>query len=67
MRTSQVFGGMLLVGGAILLFFGYQASQSMGEQLVEGLTGRFTDETTWFFLIGGVAAAGGLLLLVLRR
>ncbi len=65
MTTNQIIGIALLVSGAVLVYLGYQASQSLGEQLHESFTGRFTDSTTWYF-IGGVATiiAG---LLVMRR
>ncbi|GGY60666.1 hypothetical protein GCM10007071_04200 [Marinobacter zhanjiangensis] len=55
MGTQKIVGIVLLVVGVLLLFFGYQASQSMGEQLAETVTGRFSDETMWY-IIGGVAA-----------
>lgn len=63
MSMNRILGVVLLVAGAILLYFGYQSSQSVGEQLVEGLTGRFTDETTWYFIVGGASAVGGLFML----
>lgn len=55
MGTPKIVGIVLLVVGILLLFFGYQASQSIGEQLSETVTGRFSDETMWY-IIGGVAA-----------
>lgn len=55
MSNQKILGIALLVVGILLLYFGWQSSQSAGEQLTETLTGRFTDETTWF-LIGGAAA-----------
>ena len=39
-------------------FFGYNASQSVGERVVEGVTGQFTNQTMWF-LIGGIATMVG--------
>lgn len=65
MGNQKIVGLVLFVIGLILLYFGWQSSQSVGEQLVEGLTGRFTDETTWYF-IGGAAAvvAGGFMAFV---
>jgi drug/metabolite transporter (DMT)-like permease len=65
MTTNQIIGIALLVAGAILVYFGYQASQSLGEQVHETFTGRFTDSTTWYFVFGVVAAVAGLL--VMRR
>lgn len=67
MNNSQTIGFVLLAVGAVLLFLGYQASQSVGEQMVETMTGRFTDATTWYFILGAVAAAGGLFLVATRR
>lgn len=67
MSTSQIIGIVLLVVAAALLYTGYQASQSMGEQVVESFTGRFTDSTTWYFILGAAAAVGGFLLLAVRR
>ncbi|HBN13926.1 DUF3185 family protein [Pseudohongiella sp. SYSU M77423] len=55
MPSKQVIGIVLLVLGVLLLFFGWQSSQSVGEQVTEAVTGRFTDETMWY-LIGGVIA-----------
>lgn len=56
----RIFGLVLLAVGVVLLIFGYNASQSTTERLVDGFTGRFTNETM-MYLIGGVAAVvGGL-------
>ena len=54
----RIIGLVLLAVGVTLLIFGYNASQSVGEQIVEGVTGRFTRETM-MYLIGGVAAIVG--------
>lgn len=64
---SKLIGLVLLVVGVILLYFGWQASQSMGGQVSETLTGRYTDETMWY-LVGGAAAvvAGGFLAIFKR-
>jgi uncharacterized membrane protein len=51
----RIIGFVLLAVGVVLLIFGFNASQSVGEQVVEGVTGRFTNETM-MFIIGGVAA-----------
>ncbi|MCK7550626.1 MULTISPECIES: DUF3185 family protein [Marinobacter] len=67
MGTAKIMGVVLLVVGVLLLFFGWQSSESVGDQISETLTGRFTDETMWY-LIGGAAAvvAGAFLALVKR-
>lgn len=67
MKINQIIGIVLLIVGAILLYFGYQASQSVGEQMVETFTGRFTDGTTGYLISGAAAVIGGFLMLVLRR
>lgn len=67
MSKNQIIGLALLVVGVILLYFGYQASQSMGEQVVESFTGRFTDSTTWYFVLGAAAIVVGLGLTVFKR
>ena len=60
MSATRIIGLVLLAVGVTLLFFGYNASQAVGERIVEGFTGRFTNQTMWY-LIGGVAAVvGGL-------
>lgn len=67
MGTGKIVGVVLLVVGVLLLFFGWQSSESVGDQISETFTGRFTDETMWY-LIGGAAAvvAGAFLALVKR-
>ena len=54
----RIIGLVLLVVGVTLLIFGYNASQSVSEQIVEGFTGRFTKQTM-VYLIGGIAAIVG--------
>lgn len=66
MSNTRILGIVLLVVGAILLYFGYQASQSASEQIVETFTGRFTDSTTWYFILGAAAAVSGFILAALR-
>jgi hypothetical protein len=55
MNVIRIIGLILLAVGVTLLIFGYNASQSVGERIVEGFTGHFTNQTMWY-LIGGVAA-----------
>jgi LPXTG-motif cell wall-anchored protein len=64
MGSSKLVGIVLLVVGIALLYFGFQSTQSVGDQISETFTGRFTDNTMWY-LIGGAAlvAAGGFLAL----
>lgn len=67
MRGNQIPGVILLAVGGLMLYFGYTASQGVGQQIHETFTGRFTEATTWYFVIGTVAAATGVGLLLFRR
>jgi hypothetical protein len=60
MKDNKLMGLMLLVAGATLLFFGWRSSESLGEQLTETITGRFTDQTMLFIVGGAVCLAAGL-------
>ena len=67
MQSNKLIGIVLLVLGALLLYFGWQASQSMSEQVAESFTGRFTDSTMWFIIGGGVSLAAGAFMTFVRR
>ncbi|SMP73596.1 DUF3185 family protein [Desulfonatronum lacustre] len=67
MKSTQIIGIALLVLGAILLFFGFQSSQAVDDQIMETLTGRLTESTMFLLIAGGVSMAVGLGLLVLKR
>ena len=56
----RIIGLVLLVVGVTLLIFGYQASQSVTERVVEGVTGHYTNQTMWYLIGGGAAVVGGL-------
>jgi len=66
-RTRQLAGIVLLVVGVLLLFFGWQATGSMGEQMHETFMGRYTDQTMWYLIGGAVSAVSGLFLLLTGR
>ena len=67
MGVAKLLGLVLLVGGLIALYFGFNATESLGEQMVEGVTGKFTDNTMLYLVGGGVSAAAGLALLVFGK
>jgi len=67
MASSKLLGIVLLVVGIGLLYFGYQSTQSVGGQVTETLTGRFTDETMWYLIGGAAAAAAGAFLTFVRK
>lgn len=59
MASNKTLGLVLLVVGLILLFFAYQASQSLGDQVTEAITGRFTDSTVLYLILGAASTAAG--------
>ncbi len=67
MASNRIMALVLLVVGLILLFFAYQSSQSLGDQVTEAVTGRFTDSTTWFLILGAASAAAGVGLLLFGK
>lgn len=68
MPSNTILGLVLVAVGVVLLIFGYNASQSVVDQVSETFTGRFTEGTMWY-IIGGIAAliAGAALMLAGRR
>lgn len=67
MSTRQITGYVLLAVGIVLLFFAWQSSQSVGDQVTEAVTGQFTDSTMWFIILGIAAAVGGAFLALSRK
>jgi drug/metabolite transporter (DMT)-like permease len=67
MINRRVLAIVLLVVGVILLFFAYQSSQSLGDQVSEAVTGRFTDSTTWFVIVGAASTVAGIGMLLFGR
>lgn len=67
MQDKKLIGAVLIVVGVILLFFGFNASQSLGDQLTETLTGRFTEETMLMIVAGAVAVAAGAYLALRKK
>lgn len=66
MTTNLLVGIILLVVGILLLYFGWQSSQSVADQVTESFTGRFTDSTMWYFVGGAVAVAAGAFMVFIR-
>ena len=65
MANKKIIGIVLLVVGAVLLYFGFQASDAPLEQARETITGDYSDQTMLYLLGGAAAAVAGLALLVL--
>lgn len=64
MGTKRIIGVVLLVLGAVLLYFGLQATHAPLEQAREGLTGDYSDQTMLYLISGAAAAVAGLLLVL---
>jgi hypothetical protein len=56
----------LIAVGAVLLIYGFNASESIGSELSEMFTGAPTDKTVWLLIGGIVAIALGIGGLVMR-
>ncbi len=50
----------LLIGGLILLYFGYQEYQSVSSEIEEFFTGSPDSRTMWMMIGGAVASIAGL-------
>lgn len=61
---ARLLGVMLAVAGAIVLWMGLKAKDSLAERASEALTGRYTERTTLYLAGGGAAVAGGVLLVL---
>lgn len=50
----------LLIGGLLLLWFGFQESQSIASEVEEFVSGSPSDRALWMIIGGAVAAVIGL-------
>ncbi len=66
MNQNKIIAIVLLVGGAVALFFGINAANAPMEEMSEALTGQYSDRTM-VYLIGGAAAAIAGVALLLRK
>jgi len=62
MRTNFLLGVGLAVLGVVLFVIGLNSAQAPADQVVETLTGRYTDQTMWYMIAGGVAFIAGCVL-----
>ena len=59
MNPQRILGLVVLVIGILLLYFGLHATDSVGESIKEGVTGKYTDKTTWYIIGGAAGVIGG--------
>jgi hypothetical protein len=67
MSSRKILGLVLLVVGAVLLYFGLQATDAPLEEARETLTGDYSDRTMLYLICGAAAAVGGLAMLVIGK
>ncbi len=67
MGNKKVIGIVLLVVGAVLLYFGLQATDAPLEEVRETLTGEYSDQTMLYLIGGAAAAVAGLALLLVGK
>ncbi|MFN4262226.1 MAG: DUF3185 family protein [Thioalkalivibrionaceae bacterium] len=64
MHWSRILGIALIIIGAGLLYFGLTATESLSETVQQELTGRYSDQTTWYLIGGGALALVGTILAI---
>ena len=63
MGTNRIIGIVLLVLGAILLYFGLNATDAPLEKAHETITGDYSQQTMLYLIGGAVAAIAGVAML----
>ena len=63
MNQNKIIGIVLLVIGAIALYFGFNATNAPMEEVTEAFTGRYSDQTMLYLIGGAVAGIAGLVML----
>jgi hypothetical protein len=66
-NTKKIVAIVLIALGAVLLYFGLQATDAPVEQVRESITGDYSDRTMWYLIGGAVAVVAGVGLLFFRR
>lgn len=64
MTQNKLIGIVLLVVGAIALYFGLTATTAPMEEVSEALTGRYSDQTMFYLIGGAVAGVAGVVMLL---
>ena len=63
MNQNKMLGIVLLVVGAIALYFGFNATNAPMEEVTEAFTGKYSDQTMLYLIGGAVAGIAGLVVL----
>ena len=64
---NRTLGLVLLVVGIVLFGFGINASYSVTEKVVEGVSGKYTDHTMLYIIAGLAMIVGGAALFFRNR
>ena len=64
MNQNKMLGVVLLVIGAIALYFGFNATNAPMEEVTEAFTGKYSDQTMLYLIGGAVAGIAGLVMLL---
>jgi uncharacterized membrane protein YidH (DUF202 family) len=67
MKSMKILGYILLAVGLVLLYFGYNASQSLESQVSTAFSGSMSDEAMLFYIAGAVSVGVGVFLGFVRR
>lgn len=62
----RALGFVILVIGVVFLVVGLNATLSLTEKVVEGVSGRYSDNTTWYIIGGILLILGGGTIVFLR-
>ncbi len=65
--NTRLVGFVLIALGAVLLYLGYAASQSVGAQLGKAFTGSLSNQALMYYAGGAVCAAVGVFLAAFYR
>lgn len=57
---GKLIGLLLVIVGGALLYWGYEAHQSVGSQVTELVTGSPSDKAMWLLLGGAACVVAGL-------
>lgn len=67
MGNTKIIGFVLLAVGVVLLYFGYNASQSVGSQFKSAFSGSMSDRAMMYYVGGAVLAGVGAFLAFIRK
>lgn len=67
MKATQLFGAGLVVLGLVLAYYGYTASESLGERVSHTFTGSYSDRTLALLAGGAALTTVGVLMGMFRR